>query len=317
MSRGSRWPVEVGQGKSETAADAHSRMDRSCGVILTVLEDCPTGWPGLAWLGSLAVERRREKRGSLVPTRRGEASGARAGGGDSKGCSACTCHSCPERAKNSVSMCSEMRSEEHTIGDASSPNPDLGCLLNKLLCRRKEDYPAPFCYCCVPRVLATTCERAQSAPASHRRTAQALSSSCRRSRRPLHQPKQERSPGKTSNVSTRDWLCQPSHAEARGEPSLCSLVRNTRLTSTRHQYSVLIMGLDNAGKTTFLGTCRRDPDPAAKTRHVLTHPFRFGPSEKVKSTFNRTPDKDPASIAPTIGQNSKSFLRERVRAARH
>ncbi|GAA5999592.1 Arf family GTPase ARL3 [Rhodotorula paludigena] len=45
----------------------------------------------------------------------------------------------------------------------------------------------------------------------------------------------------------------------------------------KQEYSVLIMGLDNAGKTTFL--------------------------EKVKSTFNRTPDVDPKSIAPTIGQN--------------
>jgi hypothetical protein len=33
------------------AAHAHSRMDRSCGVILTVLEDCPTGRPGSACLG--------------------------------------------------------------------------------------------------------------------------------------------------------------------------------------------------------------------------------------------------------------------------
>ena len=43
------------------------------------------------------------------------------------------------------------------------------------------------------------------------------------------------------------------------------------------QFSVLILGLDNAGKTTFL--------------------------EKVKSTFNDTPFLDPTSIAPTIGQN--------------
>ncbi|GAA5825821.1 hypothetical protein JCM10212_003108 [Sporobolomyces blumeae] len=45
----------------------------------------------------------------------------------------------------------------------------------------------------------------------------------------------------------------------------------------KQEYSVLIMGLDNAGKTTFL--------------------------EKVKSTFNHTPEVDPQSIAPTIGQN--------------
>lgn len=38
------------------------------------------------------------------------------------------------------------------------------------------------------------------------------------------------------------------------------------------------MGLDGSGKTTFL--------------------------ERVKSTFNDTPAVDPASIAPTIGQNS-------------
>jgi hypothetical protein len=69
------------------------------------------------------------------------------------------------------------------------------------------------------------------------------------------------------------------------------------------------MGLDNAGKTTFLGTCRRGPDPAAKhPASSSRNPFRFGPTEKVKSTFNRTPDKDPASIAPTIGQNSKSSV---------
>ncbi|GAA6022995.1 hypothetical protein JCM11491_000350 [Sporobolomyces phaffii] len=45
----------------------------------------------------------------------------------------------------------------------------------------------------------------------------------------------------------------------------------------KQEYSVLIMGLDNAGKTTFL--------------------------EKVKSTFNHTAEVDPSSIAPTIGQN--------------
>ncbi|KAM0786749.1 hypothetical protein ACM66B_002186 [Microbotryomycetes sp. NB124-2] len=37
------------------------------------------------------------------------------------------------------------------------------------------------------------------------------------------------------------------------------------------------MGLDNAGKTTFL--------------------------ERIKSTFNDSPEVDPATIAPTIGQN--------------
>ncbi|SCV70214.1 BQ2448_1608 [Microbotryum intermedium] len=47
--------------------------------------------------------------------------------------------------------------------------------------------------------------------------------------------------------------------------------------SKKEEFSVLIMGLDNAGKTTFLA--------------------------KIKSLFNETPDVDPASIAPTIGQN--------------
>merc|ERR1711939_982473 len=45
----------------------------------------------------------------------------------------------------------------------------------------------------------------------------------------------------------------------------------------KEEFSVLIMGLDGSGKTTFL--------------------------ERVKSTFNDTPAVDPASIAPTIGQN--------------
>lgn len=57
----------------------------------------------------------------------------------------------------------------------------------------------------------------------------------------------------------------------------------------KEEFSVLILGLDNAGKTTFL--------------------------EQVKSTFNDTPALDPASIAPTIGQNSEQ--RDPVQPSSH
>jgi len=45
----------------------------------------------------------------------------------------------------------------------------------------------------------------------------------------------------------------------------------------KQEFNVIILGLDNAGKTTFL--------------------------EKVKSVFNATPDVDPSKIGPTVGQN--------------
>lgn len=85
-----------------------------------------------------------------------------------------------------------------------------------------------------------------------------------------------------------------SHLMQKQEVSRLSpwlVIRSTRLTSTRHQYSVLIMGLDNAGKTTFLGTCRRGPDPAAKTRQTLTQPFFASDRQKKSralSTGHRT-----------------------------
>jgi hypothetical protein len=67
------------------------------------------------------------------------------------------------------------------------------------------------------------------------------------------------------------------------------------------------MGLDNAGKTTFLGwseahTQSHSERPLSDTTLVT--------AERIKSTFNDTPEVDPASIAPTIGQNSKSSRRQ-------
>lgn len=86
------------------------------------------------------------------------------------------------------------------------------------------------------------------------------------------------------DVPTRDRLRQPSHAEARGAlssvpPSLPFSSSNpvvahvgSRLTIflSRHQYSVLIMGLDNAGKTTFLGTYMRGGVRLSRANLVLT-----------------------------------------------
>lgn len=70
-----------------------------------------------------------------------------------------------------------------------------------------------------------------------------------------------------SHVPSRDGLRRPPHAEARGSratlpppppphaPFPTAASSPVDAPPSRRQYSVLIMGLDNAGKTTFLGAC--------------------------------------------------------------
>lgn len=74
----------------------------------------------------------------------------------------------------------------------------------------------------------------------------------------------------------------------------------------KEEFNVIILGLDNAGKTV-----RRHSrvNTGRAVWALLTPQLHLSPIqtflEKVKTIFNDTPAIDPAKIAPTVGQNSE------------
>lgn len=65
----------------------------------------------------------------------------------------------------------------------------------------------------------------------------------------------------------------------------------------KDEFNVIILGLDNAGKTVLFDSTLLVLETQAKCAQTFL--------EKVKSTFTDTPGIDPTKIAPTIGQNSE------------
>ena len=105
-----------------------------------------------------------------------------------------------------------------------------------------------------------------------------------------------------SHVPPRDGLRRTPHAETRGAP--CPQPRPLRPRPSadprprlprRSQYSVLIMGLDNAGKTTFLGAFRPSLVPAPAARRPLTLSTR--PDSLARSQRR---SKAPSTARPTL-----------------
>lgn len=178
-------------------------------------------------------------------------------------------------------------------------------------CRPPRPAHLPTCHRSLLVLPQSTQSHLQLTHLRHRKLAEQLPSTTTSSSFPLSLTSfQVRTPALDAerHVSTSVGLRGPPHAEARGSSLLLLAFRDQ--VGLAHgflffpllQYSVLIMGLDNAGKTTFLG-----PYPFIR---CCSHEQRLmrmeGETEKVKSTFNQTPEVDPKSIAPTIGQNSGS-----------